>query len=96
MVMILVAATSDRAPRSGATDEGESARLNDEFWRVLLEVSLFESKEAFVVVVAQSEAGTGAAAGNLELIDDLFPKLPLGDLHGSTPDVDSLEQFAEV
>ena len=44
----------------------------------------------------EREAGTGAARGNLKLVDDLFPELVSGDALESTTQNGGLEQFAQV
>ena len=48
------------------------------------------------VVTLEREAGTGAARGNLKLVDDLFPELVSGDALESTTQNGGLEQFAQV
>lgn len=91
-----VVARADGAARPRSTDEGKPTGVDDQLGRVLLEVALLISKQAFVIVVPEREARGGAGAGNLKLVDDLFPELPLADLHRAAADVNCFEQLAEV
>ena len=72
LILILIAA-ADWSAWTGPAQHGHSICLINQLRMMLTEVLILKRIQALVVVIAESEAGGGARARNLEFVHDFLP-----------------------